>query len=108
KEKVPDSFGTINPFTISSTNTHESALLIDGGALLQTRPMHGHTALDYAIYLLEKNIIPEFNSYDRIDIVFDSNRSYTAKRFIDRHTVIDEHRVTYYKLLPEHKLPTGQ
>ncbi|CAF4815992.1 unnamed protein product [Rotaria sp. Silwood1] len=108
KKKFPESFSSIKPIDISSMPINECALLIDGGALLQTRPPSNYTVLDYAIFLLEKKIIIEFNYFDRIDIVFDSNRSYSIKSFIPRHKMINEQKCVYYKLLPEHKIPTGQ
>ncbi|CAF2862598.1 unnamed protein product [Rotaria sp. Silwood2] len=108
KKKFPESFSSIKPIDISSMPINECALLIDGGALLQTRPPSNYTVLDYAIFLLEKKIIIEFNYFDRIDIIFDSNRSYSIKSFIPRHNMINEQKCVYYKLLPEHKIPTGR
>ena len=60
--------------------------MIDGGPVLETRPTKTNgTIWDYAKQLLCTRIIPLFEKYDRIDIVFDSDRSKQSKSFIQRH-----------------------
>ena len=63
-------------------------MIIDGGPLLEIRPLKTNgTIFDYAKQLLSNNIIPEFGTYDRIDIVFDSDQSKVIKSFIKRHCI---------------------
>jgi hypothetical protein len=82
EKECPNGFSTMNP----TRDNCKWALVIDGGPLLETRPSKANgTILDYAKQLLINTIIPEFKTYDRIDIVFDSDRSKTDKSFIKRH-----------------------
>ncbi|CAF4057464.1 unnamed protein product, partial [Rotaria sordida] len=82
EKECPTAFSTKNP----TTNNATWALIIDGGPLLEIRPLKPNgTIFDYAKQLLLNNIVPEFQSYDRIDIVFDSDQSKIIKSFIKRH-----------------------
>jgi peptidoglycan hydrolase-like protein with peptidoglycan-binding domain len=67
-------------------NNGKWALIIDGGQLLEIKPLRTNgTVFDYAKQLLVNNIIPEFRIYDRIDVIFDSDQSQIVKSFIRRH-----------------------
>ncbi|CAF1511620.1 unnamed protein product, partial [Didymodactylos carnosus] len=66
---------------------HESALIIDGGLLLQQLPARvpKKTVADYGAVLLEWFIKDQFKKRDGIDIIFDSSDSKRLKQFIERH-----------------------
>ena len=82
ENECPTSFSTKNP----ATGNGKWALVIDGGSLLESRPLIPNIAIFYyAKQLLFMNIIPEFQISDRIDIVFDSDKSKVIKSFIKHH-----------------------
>ncbi|CAF1065604.1 unnamed protein product [Adineta ricciae] len=82
EENFSQCFSTNDPTTLGG----KWALIIDGGPMLETKPLKlNGTVMDYARQLLTNNVIPEFNKYDRIDIVFDSDRSKNIKSFTKRH-----------------------
>ncbi|CAF4496881.1 unnamed protein product, partial [Didymodactylos carnosus] len=66
---------------------YESALIIDGGLLLQQLPpqVPKKTVADYGAVLLEWFIKDQFKKHDRIDVIFDSSDSKRLKQFIKRH-----------------------
>ncbi|CAF1281095.1 unnamed protein product, partial [Didymodactylos carnosus] len=76
-----------NPFW--TTNPEESALVIDGGALLQQiPPREGKKPVHYyASQLMEQLIKEHFNNNSRIDVIFDSPKSKQIKAFIQRHGI---------------------
>jgi hypothetical protein len=95
EKECPIAFRATNPITIYDKWT----LIIDGGQLLQIKPLKTHgTVYDYAQQLLQHNIIPEFRFYERIDIVFDSSESKIIKSFIKRHGTENKHQQHNYNL----------
>ncbi|CAF1472172.1 unnamed protein product [Rotaria sordida] len=77
----PSSFSSSYPLSAV-----ESALVIDGCSLFDTKPNpEAKTIRDYAIQLLDKNIRFLFESYHRIDVVFDTVESNTLKQSIKIH-----------------------
>lgn len=96
EKEFPSCFSTSHP----RCDNERWALIIDGGPLLEIKPskINGNV-FDYAKQLLITQIIPLFVTYDRIDIVFDSDRSKNAKSFIKRHGQSDS-RADQYDLKP--------
>lgn len=81
REKFPSAVSS----TSFETSTQQKALVIDGSSLLHTYPRAGSTVYEYAVHLLTEAILPMFNNFSRIDIVFDSSKSRDLKSFINRH-----------------------
>jgi hypothetical protein len=82
EEECPQAFSRTNP----TLNSRKWALIIDAGSLLETKPTKTNgTIFDYAKQLLLNNIIPEFQHFDRVDIIFDSSQSKHIKSFTKRH-----------------------
>ncbi|CAF3953138.1 unnamed protein product, partial [Rotaria sp. Silwood1] len=81
KKIFPSSFSSSYPLSAV-----ESALVIDGCSLFDTKPSpEAKTIRDYAIQLLDKNIRLLFETYHRIDVVFDEVESNILKRLIKVH-----------------------
>ncbi|CAF1280596.1 unnamed protein product [Didymodactylos carnosus] len=81
KQQFPSSFSSSCP-----TLKGKSALVIDGGSLLEIRPKtRNMTVRQYAEQLLTTVINRQFQQYDRIDVVFDSSESKLVKAFTRRH-----------------------
>ncbi|CAF0764722.1 unnamed protein product [Didymodactylos carnosus] len=82
REEFPIAFSTVDiPIA-----TEYSALVIDGGSMLEIKPVTRHgTVHNYAIQLLKSIIIPQFQLYQRTDVVFDSSESKTMKSYTKRH-----------------------
>ena len=92
EKEFPNRFSTSHP----RCDNGRWALIIDGGPLLEIRPSKiNGKVFDYAKQLLTTHIIPIFITYDRIDIVFDSDRSKSAQSFIKRHGQNDSHADQY-------------
>ncbi|CAF4064432.1 unnamed protein product [Rotaria sp. Silwood2] len=89
KSKVIDFLYNMYPSSLSSScpiSTNESAIVIDGGSLFETKPqLHVQTIREYAIQLLEVNLASLFKTHNRIDVVFDSIESKTIKMFTKRY-----------------------
>ncbi|CAF1303505.1 unnamed protein product [Didymodactylos carnosus] len=71
-----------------TSDSNQSALVLDGGLLLQQSPPREQkrTITYYAAELINRFIKDQFNSHDRIDIIFDSGDSKQLKQFIERHS----------------------
>jgi hypothetical protein len=92
QSKSKDTFDFLKkkfPLGIYSTHlpppNQQQALIIDGSSLLHIYPRAGSTVFHYSVYLLVEHILPLFNDYSRIDIIFDSSKSRDLKAFINRH-----------------------
>ncbi|CAF1012325.1 unnamed protein product [Didymodactylos carnosus] len=83
-----------------------SALVIDGGQLLQQSPPRESKKpiKYYASELISRFIRIQFNHHSRIDIIFDSANSKQLKRFIERHS---SHSVQY-NMNKDSILPIGE
>ncbi|CAF3952846.1 unnamed protein product [Rotaria sp. Silwood1] len=81
KSQFPKSFSSLCPSIVG-----KQALIIDGGSILQIKPVGKKITLrQYANQLLKMIIIYNFHRYNRIDVVFDSHKSKIEKSFIPRH-----------------------
>ena len=107
KAKAIDFLKKTFPSSFPSTctiSTHKSAIVIDGGSLLENKPHPStRTIRDYAIQLLEHNIRDLFGTHvshriiwsyisfsnaflkERVDVVFDTITSKQTKQFIKRY-----------------------
>ena len=75
-------------FSTSDTATSNSKwiLTIDNGPLPENRPSRSNGSIfDYAKQLLQRNVIPEFKKFHRIDVVVDADRSKLLKLFTKRN-----------------------
>ncbi|CAF1137322.1 unnamed protein product [Didymodactylos carnosus] len=93
KEQFPTAFSTTES---TITNNSNYASIIDGGSLLEIKPLTANcTVYDYAKQLFEKTILPQFKSFYRIDIIFDSAKSRSVKSFTKRHGNDDNSQEKY-------------
>ncbi|CAM4964899.1 unnamed protein product [Rotaria socialis] len=103
KEKFPVAILTHMP-----PRNQQQALVIDGSSLLHFYPRAESNVFQYSIYLLTEHIIPLFNDYSRIDIIFGSSKSQDVKTFIKRHDAKSSTQTKYDKILRNYLLPTGK
>ncbi|CAF1392749.1 unnamed protein product, partial [Didymodactylos carnosus] len=86
------------PAQLSTSSSNKSAIIVDWGVLLQTRPANHHkTVYHYALDLLETKVYPHFKYFHRIDVVFDSCLSADMKMFTNRHKPEEKHMMNYYE-----------
>ncbi|CAF1464543.1 unnamed protein product [Rotaria sordida] len=71
-------------------------------------PIGFSTKNQQSIMLLSHNVIPEFQNYDRIDIVFDADQSKFIKSFIRRHGYQNKEEQQQYGLKPNDILDSSR
>ncbi|CAF3390230.1 unnamed protein product, partial [Rotaria sp. Silwood2] len=89
-----------------SISTGQSAIVIDGRILFETKPNpEVKTIRDYAIQLLENDIRDLFYIHDRIDVIFDSMKEKNLQQF----SKIQDHRCekNIYQLRGDDKIETS-
>ena len=64
--------------------------------------------LEYSIYLFDEHILPLFEDYSRVDLVFDASESQQLKSFTHRHGNKNIVHLKYDKLPKNSQLPTGK
>ncbi|CAF1470210.1 unnamed protein product [Rotaria sordida] len=73
---------------------------------IEIRPLHSNgTIYDYAKQLLSHNVIPEFQNYDRIDIVFDADQTRVIRSYWSQNELIDLLPVNKHLIIggPQHE-----
>lgn len=104
KEKFPSGIYS----TCLPTSNQQQALVIDGSPLLHIYPRAGSNVFEHSLYLFIEHILPLFNDYSRIDIIFDSSKSRDLKSFIHRHGGKNSTQANYDKIPRNSLLQTGK
>ena len=104
KEKFPGGIYCSSP----PTSNQRTALVIDGSSLLHIYPRTGSTVIEYSFYLFVEHLLPLFDDYARIDIIFDTSESQELKAFTHRHGNKSITFPKYGSILPNSQLQTGR